>query len=296
MTLIAGVRCSDGFLLAADSAVETQIVYQGDKLYWHKWGPCRVYVALCGDLNFAKMAWEQIRDEASKDENHTASSFKALVKTVIERIYRNDVATFVEIHKDEAVPDFYLIVGFQTGNDFKIFSTVTTTIAEINNFEFRGTGSVVAQYLGDTLLRNPGTSALSIPIAVAVHLVIEIFRVAKLHGVSVGFDTQVVAWRSSSSTATFTAPRSNYFSEPTSDISAIQSNLRLALWHAFSKTNLPPGFDGPNKQITFILEKIRDHTEKQGFNASHLTIYKITPESGGWSMENEDIPPPNPQD
>jgi len=243
------------------------------------------------------MAWERIRDEAGKDENHTPSSIKALVKAIIERIYKDDVALYVEIHKDEPVPDFYLIVGFQTGDEFKVFSTVATTIGEINNFEFRGAGSVVAQYLGDTLLRNPGTSTLSIPIAVAVHLVIEIFRVAKLHGVSVGFDTQVVAWRSSLSTATFTAPRSNYFSEPISDIGIIQDNLRLALWDAFGKTNLRPGFDGAKKHILYILEKIRDHTEKQGFNDSHLTVYKITPESHGWSMENENIPsPPMQQD
>jgi hypothetical protein len=162
---------------------------------------------------------------------------KDVIKRVIDSIYRNDVALFGEIHPDDELPDFSLLVGVQIADVFKIFATVATSIREVDSFEFQGTGSVVAQYLGESLLRSPGNSVLAIYIAVAVHVIIEIFRVAKIHGVSVGLDTKLIAWRSVRGYACFTMPREAATSQPQSDIGIIQSNLRMALWEVLERSN-----------------------------------------------------------
>ena len=180
----------------------------------HQGNRCRVLVALCGNLAFAAMAWEQIKDMVANEPSPTIAFVKDAIKKVIDSIYRNDVALFQEIHANEELPDFSLIIGAQIDDDFKVFATVATAIREIDAFEFQGTGSVVAQYLGETLLRSPGNSILAIPIAVAVHVIIEIFRVAKIHGVSVGLDTKLIAWRSVRGYACFTMPREAATTQP----------------------------------------------------------------------------------
>lgn len=290
MTLIAGVRCMDGFLIAADSAVTAgEIVYHGGKLYMYQDDRCRVLTALCGNLAFAAMAWEQIRDKVANEHHPTISSIKNAIKEIIHAIYRNDVALFGEIHTNDELPDFSLIVGVQIDNDFKVFSTVATAVREIDDFEFQGTGSVVAQYLGETPLRSPGNSALTIPIAVAVHVIIEIFRVAKIHGVSVGLDTKLIAWRSAHGYASFTMPRQAMTSQPQSDIGIIQNQLRQALWEAFERSNLKGMWlDMALKNIESILRSIKEHSQQQGQNESQLTMYRISAESGLWSMNNID--------
>jgi 20S proteasome alpha/beta subunit len=67
MTLIAGVSCNDGFLIAADSAVTAgEIIYHGEKLFIYQSDECRVLAALCGDIPFATMAWEQIKEGVAR--------------------------------------------------------------------------------------------------------------------------------------------------------------------------------------------------------------------------------------
>jgi hypothetical protein len=57
MTLIAGIRCIDGFLVAADTAVsDGNTTYHGRKIESYDGGKYRMAIACAGDLSCAQTA------------------------------------------------------------------------------------------------------------------------------------------------------------------------------------------------------------------------------------------------
>ena len=69
----------------------------------------------------------------------------------------------------------------------------------------------------------------------------------------------------------------------------IQNQLRQALWEVFERSNFKGMWlDSALKNIESILRAIKEHTQQQGYNESQLTMYRISAESGLWSMHNID--------
>lgn len=110
---------------------------------------------------------------------------------------------------------------------------------------------------------------------------------AKLSSPSVGLDTQIIAWRATPDAAQFFTPAlSGGFQ---SDIEAIQSNLKTALWAALDRS---PGSDGTFvSAVTMmgkLLQKIREHTQSGDENQARMMRYWLMPATGEWSIRNLD--------
>jgi 20S proteasome alpha/beta subunit len=183
MTLIVGIKCNDGCLVAADTAVTAgNSVYHGDKLhcYRNKDKKYTLIVACSGYLAYARMASQQIRDEVAVLDNPTVSSIKATIKEIIADIYSRLIYPYWQTMRPEASPAFSLIVGIIVEDEFDVVVSEDTAVEEVGTYAFQGSGSELAQYLGETFLRSRGNSVLSVQTAAAVHLVVEILRVAKL--------------------------------------------------------------------------------------------------------------------
>ncbi len=300
MTLIAGIRCRDGFLVAADTAVTTgDTVYHGEKLDWFKGQgdkPYKLVIACAGDLTYGRMATENIRDAAAALTDLTTTSVRHTIVDVLGNIYSRRIRPYWDL-SDADAPRFSLIVGIAIGDEFAVLISKDTAIEEVRTYAFQGSGHNVAQYLAETLLRSRGNSILSCPIATAVHLTIEIFRVAKLHSAAVGLDTQIIAFRSVDSIAPFSLP-SNQFTGMQSEIGVIQENLKTALWSALERSSLPdPMFDMAVQNIGNTLRSIKKYTREQGSGNPQVRFirYSLMPTTGEWSMgdmdPNAQLPP-----
>jgi hypothetical protein len=127
------------------------------------------------------------------------------------------------------------------------------------------------------------------PVATAVHLIIEFFRVAKIAGANVGLDTQIIAMRSQDSYAPFTMP-SRQYTGMQSEFGVIQENLKSAIWGAFSRSSAPdPMFDMAVQNIGNMLKLIKSHTIEQGENENRFIRYSLSPTTGEWSMAYLDL-------
>jgi hypothetical protein len=280
-------------LVAADTAVTVgDMVHHGEKVHFYRGPNYKIFVACCGYLSYAKMASEQIRDAAAGLPHATEALIKAKIKEVIERICSVDIALYRELYPNEETPHFSLIIALEIDGRLRMYATDHTTIRETEDYCFDGTGSVVAEYVASTLLRNNSGSTLAVFTGTAVHLIIEIFNIAKRHGTAVGLDTHIFAFRTEKSIQPFFMPLPQATME--SDIAVIFNQLKGAIWGSLQRYGQQWRLDSALELIGTILKKIRAHTEQQGAESAMLVEYKLTA-GGTWSVQDLEPsqPPPN---
>jgi len=288
MTLIAGIRCSDGFLVAADTAVTTgNAVYHGSKLHWYRGPGYKLVVGCAGDLTYARMTSQTIRDLAAARQLGSLSEVREIVTEALVDVYSRHVFPHWKAQGPRD-PSFSLIVGAQTGSEWSVLVSEETAIEEVSTYAFQGSGTELAQYLSETLLRSRGNDILPFPTAAAVHLAIEIFGIAKLYGASVGLDTQIVAWRSDKSYSPFSMPMRQQV--PQSDIAIIQENFKHALWATLDRSStLGEVLIQNTARLTGeLLTKLHGHTREQGNGDVRYIRYWLSPNTGEWSMADLD--------
>jgi hypothetical protein len=293
MTLIAGVKCDDGFLVAADTAVTVgEMVHHGEKVHFYRGSNYKIFIACCGYLSYAKMASEKIRDGVGEILFLTDVAIRERIKEIIERVYSVDIALHHELYPSEQTPHFSLIVALELDGKLRMYATEHTTIHEVEDYHFDGTGSVVAEYVAATLLRNTTGSVLACHIGTAVHLIIEIFNIAKRYGSAVGLDTHIFAFRTDGSYQPFFMPLAQTTME--SDIALVFNNLKSAIWGSLERGSGQNRIDDPLAKIASFLNRIKAHTETQGAESARLVEYKLA-ENGNWSVSdlqpNMDVPP-----
>jgi hypothetical protein len=296
VTLIAGMKCTDGFLVAADTAVTIgNTVSHGNKLYLCQGNGWKLVIAGAGYLSTARMTYENIRDRANRLNAPSVLHLKRVVKKAILDTWTTYIWPYFRDHVIQDAPLFSLMVGIEAEGQFELLVSENAAISEVETYAFQGSGTEIAQYLGETFLRMPPSRTLTFPVAVGVHLAIELFGIAKLYGASVGLDTQIIAWRAMTSHASFLMPVSL---QTPSDIGIIQNNFKQALLSVLGKQ--------PSYQQDFAIEKvvgmtrallskIKDHMQKQSDNDVHFIRYQHSRMDGFWSMEdldpNSGVPP-----
>ncbi len=291
MTLIAGFKCNDGFVIAADTAITVgNIVYAGSKIHRFK-GPAhlpyRIIIACAGDFSISRSAIEKIgtqaKDLASVLKSMAIEELTAIVENTVDDLWKKNVYPYLRDELNDIAPQFNLIVGIVLNDDFALLISDQENVAPIDSFAFQGSGFDVAAGLIHTLVESPGNSILTFPASVGAHIAIEILRIAKLYGASVGLDSEVIAWRRSNSYNSFTQPR---IGQPAnSDLGAIQENLKSAIWDAFEKSNISStGFDAKIDNIVRFLRDIRAHTESQSNTDTRFARYLLSRIEGTWSM------------
>ena len=196
MTLIAGFRCRDGFVIAADTemTMEPIISFQGHKLadYYDTSNVRALVVAYSGDVGYAEMASQKIRDAVQALSSPTLADIKGHVETVVGRIYEDHLFKLWKTTGREE-PYIELIVGVEDQKrEFGVLRTRSTSVSEVQHHTFAGSGAYLAEHLAERLLASS-----PVPMAVTEHLVRQIFREIKGKGAYVGGNTEIVARRSS---------------------------------------------------------------------------------------------------
>jgi 20S proteasome alpha/beta subunit len=288
MTLIAGIKCRDGFLVAADTTISLgdSGMFHGDKLRYYR-GPqggssgYKLIIASAGDLSYAGMACQDIRDAVAAQPNFTVPAIKATIRTVLLDLYSKHMYPYWQAQHPEP-PDFSLIVAIEADEKYEVIVSNDTAVLEVDTYVFRGSGNVLAQYLAERFLQSGSNSVLGCTVATAVHLVTEIFRAVKEADAFVGRDTQIIAWRSNDSYSMFSTPISI-------EISAIQENLKHALWFALERSGLPNAmFDSTTQTIVNLLKSIQAHTQEQSPRELRFIRYSLSPSTNAWSMADLD--------
>ena len=199
MTLVAGINCNDGFIIAADTEItHGEILFQGHKLdlYGKSHEDYRVAIAFAGDVAYARMASRQIRDVLSELTAPTLQDIKATIADVTENFYARHIFKYWSGDSLSDAPHFSLVVGAE-GADRKwgVFATNNTVTQEVDAWVFDGSGSPLAEFLASRLLTNRHSDAVPTSTAATMHIIKQIFRAVKTAGVFVGGNTELVAHR-----------------------------------------------------------------------------------------------------
>lgn len=274
--------------MAADTAVTTgSTVYHGEKLHHYSGAHYRVVVACSGDLTCARMASQQIRDSAATLPNPSVADLKKKVIEVLVDVYAKHVFPHWQAGRSDA-PRFSLIIGLEAREQFELLVSADTAVEEVGTYAFQGSGTDIAQYLGETLMRSRGNDLLPFPTAAAVQLIIETFRIAKQYGEAVGLDTVIVAWRTERSLAPFPLPLPQR--SPQSELAIIQENFKAALWAALDRSStMADRYISSVVQLTdSTLREMRQHTLAQSDRATRFIRYWLMPTTAEWQMEDLD--------
>lgn len=192
MTLIAGFRCTDGFVIAADTEMTlTNISVQGHKLLKSRLDDALTFcIGFAGTESLGLMASQSIRDVIRGLVTPTLADIKVVVSELLRDIYEKHVLLdWTSI--DVSAPSVWLIIGVQDANkEFGVLSTDLNMIHEVDHSSFAGWGHEAAAYFCEKLFND-----VPLPTAVTEHLVRQVFREVKGRGLHVGGNTEIFSRR-----------------------------------------------------------------------------------------------------
>lgn len=191
MTLIAGCKCRDGFVIGADTEVtQGNIVYQAHKLntYFSDRYGYDIAIGGAGHASYLTMASQRIRDAAAQLEKPTCASMRDSITKVM--IDLNDKELKYWKIDDEHRPVIQLIIGIKDPDGgILVLKVDRTAVYEVDSWAFAGSGQVLAAHLGEKLYQE------QLSAAVTQHLLGQIFREVKAKGTYVGGNTEMIATR-----------------------------------------------------------------------------------------------------
>jgi len=196
VTLIAGVRCADGIVIAADTEHTDGVVrFQEHKLNVFPAvrtmschlselaeSPYRVVIAGAGFSDYIKMTADCIRD-GIEGSNHFMTEMRDVVDSAVRRTHETIFKHWNP--EDQNRPSVSLFVGLRSGEETKILRTVDEAVSEVETMSFAGTGESLARYLAGGLYRPRQSSA------VVLNILVQVFRAVKESGAYVGGNTEL---------------------------------------------------------------------------------------------------------
>jgi ATP-dependent protease HslVU (ClpYQ) peptidase subunit len=208
MTLIAGFRCADGFVIAGDTEITLgSTVVQGHKLRSYNGGEGKPYfirIGIAGGEDYALSACEDIRDAVAALPSATFSEIKLAVREVLEVIYHDRIFPLWAATGQQLEPEIYLILGVEDVNGhFGVLKTDRNNVREVDGYACAGSGSQVAEVFIERLFRG-----FQFATATTEHLALQIFREVKVKGAYVGGNTETISRRSLTGAPFFDLPSS----------------------------------------------------------------------------------------
>jgi hypothetical protein len=194
MTLVAGWKCRDGFVIAADTEITvSSIIVQGQKIADYSGEGSEFYSVIvggAGDVNFVRMAAQHIRDAVASVPKPTLPAIRTEVEKEVHHIHDHNIYRFWE-PSDPDCPACDLVLAIEDCNhEVGILLAQRGSVSEIDTCAMTGSGSELAAHLIEKVW-VPGLSA-----AVTAHLALSIFREVKNKAIHVGGNTEVIARRS----------------------------------------------------------------------------------------------------
>ena len=198
MTLIAGIKCRDGYIIASDTAMTCgNNVYQGRKIDHYKGEGqqrYRVIVAWSGDIAHAKMTSQHINEEIEKLTDRSLIAMRQALEKVVRDDYISHIgAAHLQFPDSPTIPSFSLIVALEAQDRHGVYATNDSAVYEIDQCEFRGTGQELAVFLAERLLIERKSMRIQHSTGAAVYMAKHIFIAAKKSASGVGGNTEILA-------------------------------------------------------------------------------------------------------
>jgi 20S proteasome alpha/beta subunit len=189
MTLVAGWKCRDGLVMAADTEISHGLIcFQGHKLaQFH--GDYDLIIGGAGDGSYIDMTAQKIRDSVNALSSPTFADIKSVTESTIYQMYSDHIFKFWR-PDDSDCPEMSLVVGVKDSrSEFGLLASEGTTVSEIGECIFSGSGSQVAEHLSERLFRP------RLPVAAVAHIAQQFFRDIKGKAVGVGGNTEIISLR-----------------------------------------------------------------------------------------------------
>jgi hypothetical protein len=192
VTLVAGFKCPDGFVVAADTEITFGSVrFQGHKLadYYGQATSYDIVIGGAGDGVYIDATCQKIRDAVRALSTPTLTAIKTEVEKAISELHANSIFKHWE-PGDPDRPAVQLVCGIQDQQkEWMLLQTDRDAVAEADEHAVAGTGSTLAEYLIEKLWM-PDLST-----AVSVHIARQLFREVKSKGIYVGGNTDIIGRR-----------------------------------------------------------------------------------------------------
>jgi hypothetical protein len=279
MTLIAGVRCLDGFLVAADTALsDGDVMYHGQKIDDYRGKEYWMVIACAGDLSCAQTAARQINAKLMTQDDLDIPQIIDSIEAELIDVYQKHI--YPRAHAGMETPGFSLIIGVECHGLCQVLKTNETRVTKGEPYIFDGGGCDLAFTYAELLLRSRQNDVMTLSTASALHIVEEIFRTVKRFRAAVGLDTRIFAWRSEDSPNPF-------FSLSRKEQAffwTIQENLKWATWAALEQSDSDAFFTGVKDQPRFFLENLREFVKQTHKTDGHFISYTSMPQGGESKM------------
>jgi 20S proteasome alpha/beta subunit len=276
MTLVAGFKCRDGFVVAADTEITYGAVrFQGHKLasYYGQTKSYDIIIGGAGDGVYIDAACQKIRDAVSALSLPTLANMKDAVEKAIATIHGDSIFKYWKPH-DPDRPCVQLVCGIQDGQkDWGLLQTDRDAVAEADEHAVAGSGSTLAEYLIEKMWL-PGLST-----AVTVHLARQLFREVKTKGSYVGGNTEIIGRR-------VTKDAEQFFDVSEKDyrfLWGIDELMLSGVRDALDYAKLPQLMLDRIEDITARLKRIRESGEKpRASKGDTLKLTEFGSEYGDW--------------
>jgi hypothetical protein len=203
MTLVAGFKCRDGFVIAADTEITYGVVrFQSHKLaaFYGQGKAYDIVIGGAGDGVYIDATCQKIRDAVAELPSASFASIKAEVAKAISAIHADSIFKYWE-PGDPNRPGVQLICGIQDQQkEWGLLQTGNDLVSETDSHAVAGTGAELAEYIIERLWM-PGLST-----AVTVHIARQLFREVKIKGINVGGNTEIIGRRATKDAEMFFDP------------------------------------------------------------------------------------------
>lgn len=286
MTLIAGIRCRDGYIVASDTAITTGVsVTNGRKIDHYIGEDYRLIVACSGDIAHAKMLSQKLRDRIASIEKRTFLRAKAVIDEIVLDFYAAHIGAVYLQAQHAPYPRYNLILSLECEGLHALFATNEDAVFEVDSLAFRGSGEEVAHFLAQKLLIDRRSMIVPLLTSEAVHIVQHIFKTAKSAADGVGGNTEILA--------RLTAPEArrfftlNFAVEDTAlndfYLWSIEDHITRCIWSALRTSE----FEKHLKNAEGILSKLRE-ASRQRHEITSRTMHLLEQENGEWSASFDD--------
>ncbi|HTS35381.1 MAG TPA: hypothetical protein VMH04_06900 [Candidatus Solibacter sp.] len=283
LTLVAGFKCRDGFVIAADTEITYGVVrFQSHKLanFYGQGKSYDIVIGGAGDGVYIDATCQTIRDAVAKLSDTSFASIKAEVSKAMSGIHADSIFKYWEPN-DANRPALNLICGIQDQRkDWGLLQTNNDIVAETDAHAVAGSGAELAQYIIERLW-IPGLST-----AVTVHIARQLFREIKAKGINVGGNTEIFARRVTKDAEPFFDPideknRDYRFLWGIDEL--IASGIRVAL----DRTKPAKNLDARIADVTERLQALRRDSEApRQQNGDSVYVTEFGSEYGDWFKDD----------
>lgn len=193
MTLVAGFRCRDGFVIGADTEITFGSVnYQAAKLadYFGESSGYDIVIGGGGDSVFVDMTSQLIRDEIAALTSPSLKDIRTKIRETLLCVYNDHIFKHWSPGGRDC-PYMGLVIGVQDASrNWELLQTDRNAISESpSGFAVSGSGSELAV----NVIERVWGAGLST--AITVHVTQQLFREIKGKGYAVGGNTQIIGRR-----------------------------------------------------------------------------------------------------